>query len=352
MESTLADIKQLFNVKAIAYATKLDALPDNSFAIYEEGSDTSVASTVTANTLPEKIRFLAKVNGKLYYSFDTINKKDIINVKAVDYKAPVVNVWETTITAAQCACIEMLKIIVNIEDMRLLNRDGLTWQHRDFVIATTPEELACACEGGVDADPVAVNNKMTALLVKKVIDMDSEFYTAKAVKADGSAITGDLDTFVKTNLADEAPVLIKLVLEGKPHAAAPYKDLDTDWVGVRGVGLKPIVEVNNGDVSAIKFTETQALVYEQGAGADLRKEEWDNMNYYTNLNYRTQMCDGLADPNLVYQFENGQNYKTVNFEFTTLNTERNSGRKRLFGVLLGTTDNTIFTQLKALFGAA
>ena len=99
MESTLADIKQLFNVKAIAYATKLDALPDNSFAIYEEGSDTSVASTVTANTLPEKIRFLAKVNGKLYYSFDTINKNNIINVKAVDYQAPVVNVWETTITA-------------------------------------------------------------------------------------------------------------------------------------------------------------------------------------------------------------------------------------------------------------
>jgi hypothetical protein len=92
--------------------------------------------------------------------------------------------------------------------------------------------------------------------------------------------------------------------------------------------------VNEG-AKAIAFVEDQALVYEIGSGYDLRAEEWDSMNYYTNLNYYPQLSDGIQAKNLVYQFENGVNYDTLTFEFYTDKVETNNGDKRLFGVLLG-----------------
>ena len=93
------------------------------------------------------------------------------------------------------------------------------------------------------------------------------------------------------------------------------------------------------------------MAYEIGAGYDLRAEEWENMNYYTNLNGFAQLSDGLPSGLVKYQFENATNYDTLTFEFYTDKVERNNGDKRLFGVLLGVKDgNAVFATLKTIFG--
>ena len=43
MKSTLADIKQLFNVKDIAYDTNIDNLTDGQIGIFPEDSNVSIS---------------------------------------------------------------------------------------------------------------------------------------------------------------------------------------------------------------------------------------------------------------------------------------------------------------------
>lgn len=366
MKSTLADVKQLFNVKNIAFGVAMDALADNQLAIFAEGSNTSIAQNTTFNTLPDKFFIVAKLDGKAYYSFETIEKAKIQNVAATPYQAEQVNIWKGLID--NCACIKDVKLIVNIDETSLMMRDGMTWTHRDIAVVVPTEELNCACDiAGGERDEVLENNIMTKLLVEKVNNLDSDFYFAKAQTAAGEDIE-NIDTFITENNAEavgETPAGAKekifIVLEGKPQPAGPYRDLDVNYIFPRGVRLMPAAEVDgkviplfggDGQSKPIVFEEVQELKIELGAGADLRKEEWDNMNYYTTLNYRTQLCDGIADPNLTYQFENKVNYNTLALEFRAKKVERNSGEERLFGVLFGTSESTVFTKLKSLFGAS
>lgn len=392
MKSTLADIKQLFNVKAIATAGLTPtAIPNNTLGIVDEATNLTVVPANFA-ALPPKFKIIAKLNGVVYYSFDDIEKSKLKNLVAKAYTAPVNDIWETTIES--CKCIETVLLNIGLDEASLIQRDGLTWTHRDSIVEVSPQELKCFCNCDGQRE-VYENNVLTMLLAQKINTSESPFYEAQ-VKADitgvatgasfpGTPVAGDL--FIKTGASaglnmyngtawvimgnatgtltdvsafveayktvntDEDPdndgPLLKLVLIGKTLDYGNYNDLEVNYVYPRGTRITPSLSV---DGKGIEFTNTQTAVFEIGAGYDLRAEEWDNMNHYTNMNYYPRLSDGIQAKNLTYQFENGTNYNTVTFEFFTDKVERNNGDKRLFGVLLGTSDTTVFNSLKAMFG--
>ena len=351
MKSTLAENLQLFNAKTIAYSTTQENLAEGQFGIFAEGSNTSIAASVdTFAELPAKFNIVSKVGGKVYYSFDTIEKSKIINITQKDYVAQVANVWKTTIT--YCDCVTGFQINLGVDERSLIQRDGLTWTHRDFIVGVTADEIDCQCADGVLSG--RDNNLITKMAVEKINAMASAFYEASAETVAGVAVP-DIDAFIATNAAvnEDAnttnDVLLVLVVKGKIQAAPLYADIDVNYVYPRGVKLSPSISVNNG-AKSIPFTQVTALVYEQGSGYDMRAFEWENMNYYTDLNYFTRLSDGITAPGVVYQFQNGVNYDVVSFEFYTDKVEKNNGDKRLFGVVIGAaTGSTAANNLQALF---
>lgn len=355
MKHTIAVNKQLFNVKDFASGVTLDNLAEGQLGIFAEGSETSVADTVTFSTLPAKFRIISKLGGKVYYSFDTISKDQIRSVKESEYKAPVVNEWEAIVE--HCKCINTANLKVGLEEESLMRRDGMTWANTDSSVV---EGQNSVCTIDCTGKEVYDNHLITRALYKSVKQNASPFYEAyvKTESGDDLADLAAIDAFIATNKDantdgdDLTAYSDKLVfgLRGKAVGGAAFKDLDANYLNPRGAKLFPSISLNGGEVS-IAFEETQELGYEIGAGADLRAEEWESMNYYTNLNHYTQLHDGLAADGLVYQFANGEQYNTVNFEFYTDKVLKNDGDKRSFGVLLATADAGIFTTLKALFGA-
>lgn len=399
MKSTLADIKQLFNVKAIAYNTNINALAEGEFGVFPEGSETSVVSGTTYATLPDQFRIVSKLNGKLYYSFDTIEKVRMFNQQSKSYVSEQVNIWEGLID--HCNCINGVTLKINIDEQSLIQRDGLTWTHSDFVVVVSPEELLCfcSCDGTY---PVYENNILTQLIYQKIIAMNSPFYTASvkvsvaslttyanqaaldvAVPAPATGalaiVTGaglkqyngtawvvvgsvagvltDVATFVETNKAVNTDsntandaLKLTLVIQGKPQSAGTYRDLEVNYVYPRGVKLNPVITVNNE--KTVTFTQTQALRFEVGAGYDLRAEEFESISLYTNLNFYPRLSDGIQNPELVYQFENATNYNTITFEFGSKKSgleDVPEGDYKKFGVLFGIEDNTMFTELVDMF---
>ena len=399
MKHTLAQNRQLFNVKDIAYATTMDNLAEGQLGIFAEGSDTSIAASVdTFAELPEKFIILSKLGGKVYYSFDTISKNTIKDIMFKEYQAQAVNIWKTTIN--HCECVSGFYIKLNVSEASLIQRDGLTGTHSDFIVGVTAEEVDCQCQDGVLSG--YDNNIVTKMSVQKINAMDSAFYEAEAeydvtgmtVYADQAALTtangsptkGDLgvvtgeglkqytgsawevvgtvagvisniDAFIlnSEDLNKDASttndLLLQLVVKSKVQTAPLYRDLEVNYVFPRGVKLNPAISVNNG-AKNFEFTETQALQYEIGAGYDVRAEEFDNMSNYTNLNNYPRLSDGIQNPDLVYQFENNTNYDTLTFEFFTDKVEANNGDKRSFCVIFGVEDGTdSSTELKNLFTA-
>jgi hypothetical protein len=355
MKNTLAQNKQLFNVKAIADSKTLDALADGEFGVFAEGSDTSLAANAAWADLPAKFRFVSKLDGKVYYSFDTITKSSIVNAAQQAYSAPAVNVWEGVVTSSECDAITTATIKINLDEESLMRERGLSWVNSDSSVVSAPNELTAACE--VTGNPVYANHLITRELFKQVNDSESPFYLAKC-KVTGGAALADLaaiDAHIATNKAvntdeDSATdtATLTLIIEGKPAAARNYKDLDINYIFPRGVRITPAVQLNGDAGPSIEFTETQEIAYEVGAGADLRAEEFECMSLYTNLNFFPQLSDGIAVDDLVYQFENGSNYGVCNFEFSTDKVNRNDGDKRNFAVLLASDDSGVFTALKAL----
>lgn len=396
MKSTLADNKQLFRVDAVETAgSTADTIAPNTIGIIDMSTGlTVVPGSFTA--LPDEFRIVSKLNGQIYYSFDTIKKANIKNATHQDYTAPVAEIWETTIDC--CSCIEDMQLNVNLTVPELTQEVGLTWTTRDFqyVVATAEMKCHCSCDGTA---PVYENNIMTKLMAEQVNSETEAFYTASIQYTAASTITTtpsstpkdfyltgsvlylvdasgtgvivgkkvgtsttvmeitDVDAFIEAfkddNLAgvpgNYGPML-KLVLTGVNQTTPNYYNLEENYVYPRGVAMNPsMMSPKGGCVNT--FTKTQDLVFELGAGYDLRAEEFDNMSYYTNLNHRPQNSSGIASKDLIYQFENAKNYDVVNFEFFTDKTERNNGDKRLFGVLFGTTDSTVYGKLKAMFGA-
>lgn len=357
MNSTLSDIKQMFNVTKIASATTIDAMVDGEIGIFPEGVDTSVAATVDYLTLPAKFKIISKLNGKVYTSFDTIEKSKMFNQISKAYKAETVNIWKVVIE--NCSCIEGVVLNIGIDEQSLIQRDGLTWTHKDFLVVVTPEELLCKCScDGTDA--VYENHLITELLYNKVNALKSPFYEAEVQLADGTpfATPADLATYIAANktvntdaLATNNTEKLTLVIKGKKSSPRQYRDLEVNYVYPRGVRLNPSVSVNSG-AKNIAFTQVAPLVYELGAGYDLRAEEFENMNYYTNLNFYPVLSDGIASQNLVYQFENNTNYSVVNFEFFSKKSglqDVPEGEHKKFGVLLATKTPAVFAKLVSIF---
>jgi len=355
MKNTLAQNKQLFNVKAIADSATLDALADGEFGVFAEGSETSLAANATWNDLPAKFRFVSKLDGKVYYSFDTITKSSIANAAEQAYSAPAVNIWEGVVASSECDAITTATIKINLDEESLMRERGLSWVNSDSSVVSAPNELTAACE--VTGNPVYANHLITRELFKQVNESESPFYLAKC-KVTGGAALADLaaiDAHIATNKAvntdgDDSTdtATLTLIIEGKPAAARNYKDLDINYIFPRGVRITPAVQLNGDAGPSIEFTETQEIAYEVGAGADLRAEEFECMSLYTNLNFFPQLSDGIAVDDLVYQFENGTSYNVCNFEFSTDKVNRNDGDKRNFAVLLASDDSGVFTALKAL----
>lgn len=393
MKSTLAENKQLFNVKAVAAAGLTPAaIPEGSVGFVDPSTNLTVVPANFA-AMPARIFIISKLNGKVIYSFDAIEKEKIKNLIATDYKAPVVNIWKGMINS--CNCIDNVQLIVNLDDSSLRQRDGLTWTHRDMVHVVSTQEMKCYCDCS-GKNPVYENNVFTMLMVKKVQEMNSEFYTASAMADitgiassatlplspaagnlyiktgvttpglslyNGAAwvVVGDIlgnltniEAFVEgmkaINTDDNAEVSgpkLSIILTGKPITNAVYNDLEINYTEVRGVKLTPAVSVDGQNTGV--WTEIQKVGYEIGAGYDLRAEEWENMNYYTNMNHRATLSDGMQSKHLSYQFENSTNYNTVTMEFYTDKVERNNGDKRLFGVLFGTSVTSEYNKLKAMF---
>lgn len=351
MKSTLADNKQLFNVKDIAYATTMDNLAEGQVGIFAEDSNTSIAATVdTFAELPDKFRIISKLGGKVYTSFDTIEKSQIRNQLFKAYQSEQVNTWKTTIT--HCDCVKGFQVKINVDEDSLIRRDGLTWTHSDFVVGVTSEEIDCQCQDGVLSG--YDNNIVTKMAVEKINALNSPFFEAEAQTVAGATIA-DIDAFIATNEAVNKDadttndVLMVLVVKGKAQAAPNYKDLEVNYVYPRGVKISPVVSVNEGEKN-FAFELVQDLRFEIGAGYDMRAEEFESLSLYTNLNNYPQLSDGIPSGDLVYQFENGVNYDTVTFEFYTDKVERNAGDKRSFSIVFGAvTGSAESTELQGLF---
>ena len=407
MNHTIANIRQLFNVKNIAYSTTLDNLAEGQFGIFADGVNTSVATGVTFATLPAKFRIFSRVGGKLYYSADVIDKTKIVNGVKKPYTASVEQVLGVAIKYS--ANIKSVALKINIDEASLMQRDGLTWTHADNIVEVTSDDLA-----GYQIDPTKIlsvyeNNVITKVMVDKIVALASPYYTAEVgvdsadvvAYANLAGITGSATPFTgklasatdtkkiyvydgaawqevgllytgiaagKINASAVASYLaivktintdatlgtndskyLQLILKAVAQPAAPYRDLEVNYIYPRGVKLSGAVNINNGDTS-LGLTSLLAPAYEVGAGADLRALEFESMSLYTNLNFQTQLSDGIAVPGLVYQFENGKNYNTISLEFTTDKTEKNAGDKRLFGVVLGIEQTTPYNELVTAFG--
>jgi len=356
MRHTIAENKQLFNVKGIADGVTLDALADGQLGIFPADSDTSIPATAIAFAdLPEEFRIVSKLNGEVYYSFDTIKKSEIRHFQSKAYQPEVVNIWKGVVE--HCDCIKTALVKIGIEEESLIRRNGLTWADTDNIVEGAPKELTCVCD--CTGKPVYDNHLMTKALWKKINSIDSPFYLAKVETEAGVALADEaaIDAFIALHEAantddneiNDSEKLV-LVIEGKPAGTRNYKDLDVNYIFPRGVKLFPSITLNDG-ASCIELTETQDLSYELGAGADLRAAEFECMSLYTRLNYYPQLHDGIAQEDLIYQFENGAQYNTVDFEFYTEKVNRNDGDKRSFGVCLATDDAAIFGRLETLFAA-
>lgn len=360
MKSTIADIRQLFYTNSIVAEKDIEDLAEGELGIFPEDSNTSIAASVVYATLPEKFRIVSRANGKLLFSMDTISKDAIRNIVFQEEKAEVVNVWETVVEGSHCDCIEGVFLNINIDSADLLSQDGLTWTHRDTMFEIAPEELRAICEcGGEITEGVNIyqNHLMTAKLLEVVLNADSPYYTAEVKDGDNTVYTDveSLLTYIENNkdnnLGDDSDLFtdkLTFVLKGKVQPGE-YDDLDVNYVHPRGVRLTPAMRVSGIPVA---FTETQALVMEIGAGADLRLQEWENMNFYTDLNFYPQISCGIKHKNVKYQFENGKRYDALSFEFDTKKVERNTGETKMFGATIASDNAGAVTRLKEIFGIA
>lgn len=355
MKHTLSYNRQLFNVKAIAAAGLApEAIPEGQFAIVDETTNLTVAPADFA-ALPNNFRFISKLGGKVYYSFDCIDKSKILVPQGKEYQAQDVNIWSGIIE--NCDCTKSVQLKINIDEDSLIRRDGLTWTHKDFVVEVAPKELECLCD--CDGKGVYENHVMTKLLFDKVQALNSPFYEAEVqdesgnVLADSAAIQAFIDANQAVNTDDDDTndsEKLVLFIKGKVQPAPNYKDLEVNYIYPRGVKLTVSACVNEYD--NIPFTETQPLTFEIGAGYDMRAEEFECMNNYTNLNYYPQLSDGIASAELVYQFENGVNYDTVTFEFDSKKMERagDGDMKRFIVCLASENGSGIYATLASIFG--
>ena len=340
MKSTIANNKQLFNVKEIAYNKTVDELTDGQMGIFPSDSDTSIAS---GGPLPDNFYIVLNHKGKFLHSFSDIEKATIINAVKKDYTPERVNVWKGIID--NCKCFDNVKLILNIDDFDYTDK-----YKSDFVVEVMPNELDCE---ECDEHPVYHNHVWTKYVYEAAKAKNSQYYEVSVEDESGNAIA-DIDAFIATNKADNTDdddtndsEKLVLVITAKAKPAPAYNDLDQDYEYPRSIRLHPALFVD--DKAVVSFTETQTVIFEVGAGPDMRAMEFDNFGYYTKVTGHPRWS-GFQNPDMSYQFENDKQYSTVSIEYMTDKTEKNNGDKRLFGIIFGTNISAIYNDLKTLFG--
>ena len=391
MKSNIADNRQLFNAKAMATAgLTVDAIPDNTLGIIDVSTGLTVIPANFA-AYPEKSRIVGKVGGSTYFSFAEIEKASIERKNKLPYVAPQTEVWTGTIE--NCKCTDSVKLSIHINDETLKNRDGLTWAHLDNYVEVKAAEMRCYCDCTGTA-PVYENNVLTSLLVASVNNANSPFYGASA-KVSVTGVTSGAtlpvspvagDQYIKTGAnaglyvyttvwvlvgaadgtltdpmaytaaykavnTDDATnndgKLLSITIFAKAKTTPNYNDMEANYVYPRGTTLQPGLTIDG--VVGIKFTKTTPVIFEKGAGYDLRAEEFDNMGYYTQVLHRNLLSGTFLDPKVKFQFENGVNYSSIAFDFSTKKVNSNDGDRRLFGVTIGTSVTSVYNQLVAMF---
>jgi len=359
MKSTLADVRQLFNVRAIAAAgLSPSAIPADTFGIVDEASDLTVSPANHA-ALPDSFRFVSKLGGRVYHSAGTLRRDCLGKKSKQPYRAEVTEHWSATI--AHCGCLRTVSLGIHIGDERLLRNHGLTWADRDTVFVATREELEAQCEcAGGEVHETYQNHVATKLLWQKITAENSPFYRAYVEDESGNGYDtlADIEAFIASNKAvntdgNPANDSDKLVLyvAGKLQPPGSYADLEANYVYPRGVSLLPSATVNGG--IGIAFTKVSPLVYPMGDGYDLRAEEFAAMSLWTGLNHYPQISCGLPSKDLAYQFENGKKYHTVGFEACAEKSgleDVHEGNARKWHVTLGTEDPMVYSQLAGIFG--
>lgn len=392
MKSNIADNRQLFNAKAMATAgLTVDAIPDNTLGVIDVSTGlTVIPANFTA--FPDKTRIVGKVGGQTYFSLAEIEKASIERKNKLPYVAPQTEVWTGTIE--NCKCTDSVKLSIHINDETLKNRDGLTWAHLDNYVEVKAAEMRCYCDCTGTA-PVYENNVLTALLVASVNNANSPFYGANAKVPIAGVATGATlpvspaagDQFIKTGatpgfyvyngtvwvlvgdstgvLTDPMAfaqlykavntddndtndgVLLSITIFAKAKTTPNYNDMEANYIYPRGTTLRPGLTIDG--VVGIQFTKTTPVIFEKGAGYDMRAEEFDEMGHYTQVLHRNLLSGTYLDPKVKFQFENGVNYSSIAFDFSTKKVNSNDGDRRLFGVTIGTSVGSVYNQLVAMF---
>ena len=249
----------------------------------------------------------------------------------------------------------------------------------------------CDCTGTA---PVYENNVLTSLLVASVNNANSPFYGASA-KVSVTGVTSGAtlpvspaagDQYIKTGAnaglyvyttvwvlvgaadgtltdpmayaaaykainTDNNPAnngkLMSITIFAKAKTTPNYNDMEANYTYPRGTTLRPGLTIDG--VVGIQFTKTTSAIFEKGAGYDMRAEEFDNMGYYTQVLHRNLLSGTFLDPKVKFQFENGVNYSSIAFDFSTKKVNSNDGDRRLFGVTIGTSVGSVYNQLVAMF---
>ena len=141
--------------------------------------------------------------------------------------------------------------------------------------------------------------------------------------------------------------LMSITIFAKAKTTPNYNDMEANYVYPRGTTLQPGLTIDG--VVGIQFTKTTPAVFEKGAGYDFRAEEFDNISYYTQVLHRNLLSGTFLDPKVKFQFENGVNYNSIAFDFSTKKVNSNDGDRRLFGVTIGTSVTAVYNQLVAMF---
>lgn len=399
MKNTLADNRQMLNVKAVATAGLApEAIPDNTVGFVNLVSGLTVVPANFA-AVPDKFEFIAKVNGKVYHSIDHITKAQIVAKSNLDYTAPQGEIWKTTISC--CSCIDTLQLTIGVSNAALVG--SIATPAFDFVYEVAPEELKChcACDG---TNKELENNVFTRIIANKINTSGTSFYKAYAeipaagiatgaslpntgneavgdlyylntgadglyiYTATGWVLVGDVNgsvytitdvtTYVdamdannKSATPGEHGPMMTLVVEALVDATPYYHDIEANYVYPRGSRLSLNFNAPNSTCVPV-FTKTRDMVYEIGAGYDMRAEEFEVMSYYTNLNAHPTLSDNrFQSPDLIYQFENNKNYNVVDLEFHTSKVNTNDGDKKSFHIILGveTSLTSVYTALKDAF---
>lgn len=374
MKNTISDNRQIFNVKAIATAGLTpEQIPNNQFGLINVATGLTVVPG-SYSAFPDRARIVSKLNGKLYYSFDDIEKDKIHNIIITEPVTAVPEKWEAVIK--HCDCIEGFVLKIGYTDVG----ENCFDDNSELIVGVQPKELNCECnDDGTLGEKE--NNLVTFDIINKIDGSDyvdayaqfdvsglpttdpssagDLFVDGTDLKVSGGGIVGTVDTDIATItdpdgfMAANDDIYLTLVIEGKALSIPDYSDLEPMYKYPYGVVLTPSLEMNRGSVT-ISFTKTQDLVYAKGVGADLRATEFDIMSLHTNLNHQPMLADKFINPKLKYQFENGTTYGTVTFEFGSKKSgleEVFEGPYKRFSVILGSdsTNTGVWNAVKAMF---